>query len=198
MESVWGECYDVLSEDGTMWVVVDTVTENGDLTLLPYHISQRAENVGFILQDLVTWYKPTAIAGMTDRNVVNKKEYIVYLSKQEDHYCDISKANNGADDPAMSPNYRLGNLWRYPVKRGTIGEDVLHKAPYPKSLIDRIVKISTSPGDTILDPFLGSGTTATSALSLDRECIGYEINQEFSEVVEARLSQLHQRSLDEF
>jgi len=198
MTSVWSECYDVLRDDGTMWVVVDTVMQNGDLQQLPYHIAKRAEELGFVLQDMVTWYKPTAIAGMTDRNVVNKKEYVVYLSKQKNHKFRESGAGNGLKDPAIADNHRLGNLWRYPVKRGTAGQNVLHKAPYPLSLTNRITKISTEPSDTILDPFLGSGTTAVSALDLDRQCIGYELNREFEGVIAERLGSLRQRSLTDF
>lgn len=198
MAEVWSECYDVLRDDGTMWVVVDTVMERGDLQLLPYHIAERAEDLGFVLQDMVTWYKPTAIAGMTERNVVNKKEYIVYFSKKQDHKFREVRGENGKEDPAVEKGHRLGNLWRHPVKRGTIGQNVLHKAPYPTSLIDRIVEVSTDEGDTILDPFFGSGTTATSALSLGRPCIGYELNKEFQKVIEERLSSLQQQSLTDF
>ncbi|ELY95713.1 site-specific DNA-methyltransferase [Natrialba chahannaoensis JCM 10990] len=198
METVWSQCYDVLRDDGTMWVVVDTVMERGNLQLLPYHIAERAEDVGFVLQDMVTWYKPTAIAGMTDRNVVNKKEYVIYLSKSKDHKFRDKEGQNGLEDPAVAEGHRLGNLWRHPVKRGTVGQNVLHKAPYPTSLINRIVEVSTEPGDTVLDPFFGSGTTAVSALELDRRCIGYELNEEFREVISERLASLQQCSLTEF
>jgi DNA modification methylase len=199
LSSVWSECYDVLKPDGTMWVVVDTVMHQGDLKLLPYHIAENAEDIGFHLQDLIVWYKPTAIAGMTDRNVVNKKEYIVFLSKQSDHKLTHPSSNeNGLEDPAIDDGKKLGNLWRHPVKRGTAGQNVLHKAPYPRSLIDRIVKLATEEGDVVLDPFLGSGTTAYSALDLGRRCIGYEINQEFEDVIADRLSNLQQRSLSDF
>jgi len=198
MQTVWNECYDVLCDEGTMWVVVDTVMERGDLQLLPYHIAERAEDVGFLLQDVVTWYKPTAIAGMTDRNVVNKKEYVVYLSKSKEHVFREKEGQNGLEDPAIADGHRLGNLWRYPVKRGSAGQNVLHKSPYPTSLINQIVDVSTDPGDTVLDPFFGSGTTAASALNRGRQCIGYELNEEFEEVIAERLAPLQQRSLTEF
>jgi site-specific DNA-methyltransferase (adenine-specific) len=60
------------------------------------------------------------------------------------------------------------------------------------------VKVSTNTGDTVLDPFLGSGTTAYSALSLDRDCIGFELNEDFEEVIAERLASLQQRSLTGF
>ena len=199
MKKVWKECYDLLSEDGSMWIVVDTVMDRGNLRLLPRHIAEDAEDVGFRLEDMVVWYKPTAIAGMTDRNVVNKKEYIVYLSKSKRHELNCEGGMNGFEDPAVSEeSVRLGNIWRFPVKRGSIGQQVLHKAPYPIALIDRVVNISTNEGDTVLDPFLGSGTTAYSALSHGRECIGFELNQEFEEVIADRLSDLSQSTLKEW
>jgi site-specific DNA-methyltransferase (adenine-specific) len=198
MQTVWEECFNVLRDDGTMWIVVDTVMQRGDLQLLPYHIAERAKEAGFVLQDMITWYKPTAIAGMTDRNVVNKKEYVVYLSKSQDHSFYRRNVDDSAADPAISDEHRLGNLWRFPVKRGTAGQNVLHKAPYPQALTDRIVKLSTEPGDTVLDPFFGSGTTALSALEHERRCIGFELNREFEDVIRERLKSVQQKSLTEF
>lgn len=188
MKRVWTECYDVLAPDGTMWVVVDTVMNRGDLRLLPQHIATNAADLGFNHWDHVVWYKPTAIAGMTPRNVVNKHEYVVALSKTEDVFLnEDAETDIGAEDSAVLDSGPLGNVFRHPVKRGTVGQDVLHKAPYPSSLIDRIVRLSTAPGDTVLDPFLGSGTTAESAVSLDRDCIGYEINPDFEGLLRDRL-----------
>jgi site-specific DNA-methyltransferase (adenine-specific) len=199
LRAVWQECYEKLQSDGTMWIVVDTVMERGDMRLLPLHVAEHAQVVGFRLEDLVVWHKPTAIAGMTDRNVVNKKEYVVYLSKGVDHeFRADANGENGTEDPAVSEDGGLGNLWRYPVKRGTAGQNVLHKAPYPTALIRRIVDVSTEVGDTVLDPFLGSGSTAYAALESNRKCIGFEINSEFADVIYQRLSALRQRTLSEY
>ena len=198
MQKVWGECYDKLTDDGTMWIVVDTVMNRGNLKLLPYHIAERAEEVGFVLQDIITWYKPTAIAGMTERNIVNKKEYVVYLSKNKEHKFREGYGKRGIEDPAVEDGHRLGNMWRHPVKRGSVGTNVLHKAPYPISLINRLVQVSTDEGDVVLDPFFGSGTTAYAGLKLGRKCIGYELNEEFESVIQERLAPIQQRSLAEF
>lgn len=196
MKRVWKECYDVLAPGGTMWVVVDTVMNRGDLRLLPQHIANNAVDIGFNHWDNIGWYKPTAIAGMTARNVVNKHEYIVALSKGTEFKLNATPdTENGAEDPAVQESGPLGNLFRHPVKRGTAGQNVLHKAPFPMSLIRRLVRLSTDPGDVILDPFLGSGTTAEAALDLNRTCIGYEINPEFEDLIEERVGQ---RSITDF
>lgn len=189
MKRVWNECYNVLADDGTMWVVVDTVMNQGDLRLLPQHIANNTEDLGFNHFDHVVWYKPTAIAGMTPRNVVNKHEYVVALSKSSDFFINPHpEMENGVEDPAVLESGPLGNIFRHPVKRGSVGQNVLHKAPYPLSLINRLVRISTEPDDVVLDPFLGSGTTAESALTLGRKCIGYEINPDFRELLRDRLN----------
>lgn len=199
LATVWQECYDALRPDGSMWIVVDSVMDRGDLKLIPYDIAQRCEEIGFELQDVIVWYKPTSIAGMTDRNVVNKKEYIIYLAKESaPKFRSIVDTEHGEEDPANGKHEQLGNLWRQPVKRGTAGQNVLHKAPYPVGLIDRIVRLATDPGDTVLDPFLGSGTTAYSALRHGRRCIGYEINPEFKSAVADRLANLTQQKLTDY
>lgn len=197
LDAVWSECFDKLKEGGTMWVVVDTVMERGDLRLLPHHIATRAEEIGFELRDMILWHKPTAIAGMTPRNVVNKKEYIVFLSKGQPRLnTEVTVA--GPEDPAEKTGERLGNIWRVPVKRGTAGGSVLHKAPYPIELVNRVVRVSTSEGEHVLDPFMGSGTTAYAALDLGRQCTGFEINEEFRSVIEDRLSSLNQQTLSRY
>lgn len=190
MKRVWKECYNALAPNGTMWVVVDTVVNRGDLRLLPQHIANNATDLGFNHWDNIVWYKPTSIAGMSPRNIVNKHEYIIALSKNSDFKLNPElEADNGVEDPAVLESGPLGNIFRHPVKRGTIGQNVLHKAPYPSSLIERIIRLSTDPGDRILDPFLGSGTTAEAAIDLGRECVGYEINPEFRDLIKERVSQ---------
>jgi adenine-specific DNA-methyltransferase len=67
-------------------------------------------------------------------------------------------------------------------------ERTSHPAQYPEDLITRTIKGFTSPGDIILDPFIGSGTTARIAALLGRKCIGFEINKEYCEIISLRLS----------
>ncbi|ELY97906.1 DNA-methyltransferase [Natrialba asiatica] len=196
LQQVFNECYQCLRDDGTMWIVVDSLIERGNMKLLPYHVAERARDCGFLLQNMIVWYKPTAIAGMNDRTVVNKKEYIVFLSKSESYSLHPEMNEDvGDEDPAKTTTDELGTIWRHPVKRGSLGQNVSHKAPFPVPLAKRLVQVSTEPRNIVLDPFLGSGTTAYAALSEDRRCLGYEINQEFESVVSSRLADLQQSAL---
>lgn len=188
LEKVWSECYRVLNQSGTMWVVIDKITWKGDIVHIPFDIVKHCQKLNFFLKDIIIWNKPTAIAGMSKRNIVNKNEYILFFSKDKRHY----KFNPPEESKIATPDFnkengRLTDLWRFPVKAGSIRKTPNHKAPYPRELIKRIVQISTDVGDTVLDPFLGSGTTMKVALQLNRRCIGYEINRNFAPLIAERL-----------
>ena len=70
---------------------------------------------------------------------------------------------------------------------GNFLERTGHPAQYPEKLVERIVLAGTAEGDVVLDPFMGSGTTAVVAKKLNRHYIGYEIVQEYIDMAEQRL-----------
>lgn len=173
LDRVWRECHRALRDDGTMWVVVDKVMARGEVVPIPFHVAKRCAALGFTLQDLVLWNKPTAIAGMTPRSLVNKHETIVVLSKTK-------RPKLRADG--------LGDLWRVVVKAGSIRKTPDHEAPYPEELISQVLACATDPSDLVLDPFLGSGTTAKVAVGMGRRCVGYELNEAFKPLIEERMA----------
>lgn len=73
------------------------------------------------------------------------------------------------------------NIWEYPIpKQGQWGPKLnYHPSPFPVGLVERIIKLATDPGDVVLDPFAGVGSTLAVAKRLDRKPIGFEINPEF-------------------
>jgi site-specific DNA-methyltransferase (adenine-specific) len=62
-----------------------------------------------------------------------------------------------------------------------------HPAPFPEELPFRLIQLYSFKGDIILDPFMGSGTTAVSAIKADRKFVGYDISQEYIELAQKRL-----------
>lgn len=182
MDAVWRECHRALRDGGTMWVVIDKVWAEGRLVHIPFDIAKRCEALGFTLVDLIVWHKPTAIAGMHPRNSVNKHETIVVLSKGAPALA--TRAEGRAPDVWAG---QWSDLWRVVVKAGSIRKTPDHKAPYPEELIERIVAIATAPGDLVLDPFLGSGTTLKVAVGMGRRCVGYELNPAFKELISGRV-----------
>jgi hypothetical protein len=63
-----------------------------------------------------------------------------------------------------------------------------HPAPFPEELPTRLIKMFSFVGDTVLDPFLGSGTTSVAALKLERNSVAYEINEDYSATIQERLT----------
>ena len=62
-----------------------------------------------------------------------------------------------------------------------------HPAPYPELLVDNLIKYYSFCGDTVLDPFVGSGTTTISAFRLNRKSIGFEIHKDYMDIFENRI-----------
>ena len=189
LNGVWAECKRVLKRDGTLWIVVDKIHSRGEVLHIPFDIVRNCRELGLLLQDIIVWNKPTAIAGMNPINLVNKYEYVLMFSRSKSF-----KVNNRAGVDVKAPDRTTDNffsdLWRIPVKAGSIRKTPNHEAPFPEELIHRIISICSDKDDLILDPFMGSGTTLKAALELERKCTGYEINSEFAEMIADRLLRL--------
>jgi len=85
----------------------------------------------------------------------------------------------------------LGREMVYPnnvLTLATESSNKNHSAVFPKSLPSWFIKLFTKPGDTVLDPFLGSGTTSIASLELGRNSIGIEVKKEYCEIAKERLS----------
>ena len=80
------------------------------------------------------------------------------------------------------------DVWKISLVSGNSPERTDHPAQYPEELIERIIKVGTNPGDLVLDPFMGSGTTAVVAKKLGRNYVGYELEEEYIKIAERRLS----------
>ncbi len=72
-----------------------------------------------------------------------------------------------------------------------LNRDVLNTIQKPEKLIERLVKASSNPGDLVLDPFVGTGTTAVVALRLQRRFLGFEINPEYARLARLRVAAAH-------
>jgi len=84
----------------------------------------------------------------------------------------------------LTASMQWGDLWRFPIER-----DRQHPTQKPLSLISQLCLISSRQGDTILDPFMGSGTTLRAAKNLNRKAVGIEINERYCEIAASRMSQ---------
>jgi DNA modification methylase len=82
--------------------------------------------------------------------------------------------------------YERTNVWH--INPETASK---HPAPYPVELAEKLVQYYSFVGDTVLDPYMGSGTTAVAAKKLNRSCIGFEIHSEYVDLAMTRVSSVH-------
>lgn len=82
------------------------------------------------------------------------------------------------------------DVWRISMVSGNFEERTEHPAQYPEKLIERIILAGTNENDIVLDPFMGSGTTAVVAKKLNRQYLGYETMQEYCEMAQTRLNKV--------
>jgi len=106
----------------------------------------------------------------------DKKKMAKYLSSLQSEYKRLTNVWVDIREPNISWNKKEAN--------------VNHLTPKPLKAIERIIKVHTFENNLVLDPFLGSGTTAVAAEMLNRRWIGVEINLEYCEVARKRLSKI--------
>jgi modification methylase len=87
-------------------------------------------------------------------------------------------------------NWAINSIWEFPPAKATLEK---HPAPFPEELPKRLIKLYSFYGDTVLDPFMGTGTTLKVAKQLGRNSIGFEINPDYITFAERKISQAHQQ-----
>jgi len=207
---VWNECQRVLHKGCRLCVNIgDQFARSvyyGRYKVIPIRteIIKFCETVGFDYMGAIIWQKVTTChttGGATvmgsypyPRNGIIKLDYEFILNFKK--YGSAPKANNDIKKESKLTDeewnqYFIGH-WNFPGEK----QDK-HLAMFPEELPRRLIKMFSFVGDTVLDPFLGSGTTCLVAKNLDRNSIGYEINEDFLPVIKEKLG-LKQSSIFQY
>ncbi len=138
--------------------------------------------------------KPKAINLIADQknNWSGQKAARLHSDRQKDGTVTENSAYRVAPDRQIKEYGIRENVWRYSVGRGNTTEDMYafdHPAMFPEKLAKEHIQSWSNPGDVILDPFAGSGTTLKSAKELNRRYVGIEVNPEYVQIINKRLEQ---------
>ena len=184
MRSVWQQCFNKLQAEGSLWININIRVSNDNVILIPRDFISMCKEIGFYYKGIIVWHKSSGIP-TGDKNIVDRHEYVLVFSKERRFKLDQQSLLSYSDycNPAMNG----GAIWNINRKAGSVGKKYIHPAIYPNELVSRIVAVASSISDEILDPFLGSGTTLISSLLNGRNCIGYEFNEGFKELILSRL-----------
>jgi modification methylase len=177
-------CRRVMKKNATLWVIGS------------YHNIFR---VGAALQDLefwllndIVWRKANPMPNFRGRRFTNAHETLIWASKSADakaytfHY-EALKAGN--DDLQMRSDWFIPLCTGEERLKGADGRKV-HPTQKPEALLARVILASTNPGDVVLDPFFGTGTTGAVAKRLGRHFIGVERDSTYAAAARARIDRV--------
>jgi len=127
------------------------------------------QQLGFKILNDIAWEKPNPPPNLSCRYFTHSTETILWAAKNEK-----SKHVFNYSEMKAVTGKQMKTVWQfYPPNRGE-KEHGKHPTQKPVALVERCLLASTNPGDLVLDPFLGGGTTAIAALKLNRGCMGIE------------------------
>jgi len=156
--------------------------------------------VGFILQHFndvkinnsIVWFKPNAQPNISCRFFTESTEHLIWASKNGKKIkwkFNYDWTKKEITDNINPEGKQTRNVWSIPLtpkKEKWAGE---HPTQKPEELLRRIILSCTDEGDTVLDPFLGSGTTSFIAKKYNRNSIGIELNKEYLPIINKRLEE---------
>lgn len=202
----------VLADDGTFWLNIgDSYTSGGrawrdedvknkgrgmsyraptpeglkpkDLIGVPWRLAIALQEDGWYLRTDIIWNKPNCQPESVKDRPTRSHEYVFLFSKSEKYHYDWQAITEPALDKAKKSKNRrsVWNINTEPYKGA-------HFAVFPRQLARLCVQAGSRPGDRVLDPFFGSGTTGIVCNELGRQCIGIELNAEYAELAQTRLS----------
>ena len=174
------ECKRVLKDGGALWVIGS------------YHnilrLGTSIQNLGFWILNDIIWHKTNPMPNFRGTRFTNAHETLLWCTtsrkaKYTFNYQNLKELNEGK---------QMRSDWHIPICAGKerLREDNnqrSHPTQKPEALLYRIMVSSTNKGDTVLDPFLGSGTTAVMAKKLQRNFIGFEQDQDYIKLARKRL-----------
>ena len=181
---IFEETKRVLKDEGTLWVNLgDTYDKNKSLLGIPFRFAIEMISRGWILRNTLIWHKNNVMpSSVKDRFTVDF-EYLFFFSKQQKYYFEQQKEVNGRNKRTT-----------FFVNPKPYSES--HFAVYPEELIETPIKAGCPENGTVLDMFMGSGTTALVALKNNRNYVGIELNPEYIKIAEKRLSPYQNQKLD--
>jgi adenine-specific DNA-methyltransferase len=185
--------------NGSFWLNVGYLRIEGQAKALPIPYLLWDKISMFLVQEIV-WNYGAGVASKLSFSPRNEK-FLWYVNDEKNYTFNLDDVRyTNVKYPNQKKNGKLRcnplgknptDVWEFPkVTSGanrSSPERTAHPAQFPISLIDRIIKASSNAGDIILDPFMGSGTTAEAALANNRIVIGFELDSKYIDIASDRL-----------
>lgn len=202
LEKVWKECFRILVKGGRLIVVIGDILlsrkQYGRHRVLPLHshIQLSCCSVGFDNLSPIIWHKISNASHEIERGspllgkpyepnaiIKNDIEYILMMRKPGSYRSPTMEQRKGSKISKESFSHFFRQIWT-DIPGTTVKG---HPAAFPEELATRLIKMFSFIDDTVVDPFIGTGTTMLAAIKTGRNSIGLDINSTYLEIAEERI-----------
>jgi modification methylase len=170
----------LLKDDGTLWVI-------GSYHNI-FRVGTSLQDLGFWVLNDIVWRKSNPMPNFRGMRFTNAHETMIWCSKGQEHK---GYTFNYDAMKALNEDLQMRSDWLLPICSGNerlkVDGQKAHPTQKPESLLHRVLLASSNPGDIILDPFFGTGTTGVVAKKLRRRYIGLERETAFADLAVERL-----------
>jgi len=203
LDKVWSHCFRALVPGGRLICVVGDVClsrrkNNGRHTVVPLHasIQEHCRKIGFDNLAPIIWHKISNAAYEVENgsSFLGKPYEPNSVIKNDIEFILMERKSGGYRAPDI-PTRVLSVIsdenhkeWFQQIWSGLTGASTRnHPAPYPVELAERLIRMFSFVGDTVLDPFLGTGTTSVAAAKAGRNSIGFEVDEHYFDMARKRI-----------
>lgn len=198
-----GACSRVIKETGSFFLNMGDTYKNGNLLSLPHKVVIKLQEGGWILRNTIIWNKTNPKPHSSKTSLSPTYEFIFHLVRSSKYKYNQILAPSKTDSKFQFPRHRevdgsvpdevypmmprdgknMGDFWDESVVKTAVAKNIAtlggveHPAPFPEQIVTLPVLQTTDEGDTVLDPFMGTGTTGKVANRLSRRFVGYDIHE---------------------
>ena len=168
-------CHRKLRPGGTIWI-------SGTYHSI-YQCGFALQTGGWHVLNDIAWFKPNASPNLSCRMFTASHESLIWARTAKKHKhifnYEAMKFGDFPEDIVKKPDKQMRSVWHIPLTKKSEKRHGKHPTQKPERLLERIVLASTNPGDVVLDPFCGSGTTGVAALRHGRRFIGIDMDDSY-------------------
>lgn len=188
-------CERVLKPSGTIWI-------SGTQHVI-FSVGFALQSAGWRILNVVRWYKPNASPNLACRTLTHSTEFVIWAAPPAAaaegkllhtfNYREMKAENGGKQLRDVwcireDGDADGGVLWEMGSARGDEKREGKHPTQKPLALLDRIIRASSKPGDLVLDPFNGAGTTGRAATKAGRFYVGIDLDPRYLDLTARRLA----------
>ena len=182
------ECKRLLKPNGSIWVI-------GSYHNI-FRVGSKLQDLGFWILNDIIWRKSNPMPNFKGTRFTNAHETLIWASKNEGSKFTF----NYNAMKSLNGDIQMRSDWNIPICSGNerikVNGEKLHSTQKPEALLSRVILSSTKKGDLILDPFVGSGSTAAVAKKLSRNWIGIEKEKKYIREAKKRIESINKLSID--